>query len=530
MHRILSPPLGAPLVLLTFWGVLSCTAVERSASQGDEASETGKFPSGSTLVQQHCTRCHPAPEPEHLPRRTWPLVLDWMGNYLGYKNTEGSLDVLVNQEQVPESPIVSPEKLDTIREYFLSNAPEGPLRPTNAPSDIETSALFDPVERDILPDEVAYGRREVVTLVEVAEDPPRLFVGEGNENMLLEYREPDTDDAKSALELIRAVQFDTQPVEIETAGDTLTVTLIGDLIKGRKKGQVVRLSPGEGQLKATHLVQDHYRTPHACLHDLNASGRKDLVVAGFGDFGEGRLSWFENLGDDRYKEHVLWEQNGAIKTAVHDFNGDGRPDIMALFAQARQELVVYLNRGEGKFEKVQVFRKYPSFGVNGFELVDFDGDGLKDVLLLNGNNMEISDPPLRDNHGVRVLRNQGDLEFKEAYFYPMYGAIDATAADFTGDGLLDVAAVSFFPDWEAEPPETFVILKQTRPLDFAPSTVPAAQGNRWMRVDAGDLYGDGTVDLVLGAAGITHGVPENSRDSFIKRFNESPPVLILRNK
>jgi hypothetical protein len=210
-----------------------------------------------------------------------------MGNYLGYKNTEGSLDVLVNQEQVPESPIVSPEKLDTIREYFLSNALEGPLRPTNAPSDIETSALFDPVERDILPNEVAYGRREVVTLVEVAEDPPRLFVGEGNENMLLEYREPDTDDAKSALELIRAVQFDTQPVEIETAGDTLTVTLIGDLIKGRKKGQVVRLSPGEGQLKATHLVQDHYRTPHACLHDLNASGRKDLVE---------KTSWLQGSG------------------------------------------------------------------------------------------------------------------------------------------------------------------------------------------------------------------------------------------
>lgn len=513
-------------------GLLGCTSGRESGSAGqrEETSVVRDAHPGRELAQQYCGNCHPVPQPDQLPRDTWPFVLDWMGNYLGYRQLDGRLERLVTQERIPDDSLVSPQELAALRDFFRSRAPEGPLRPGDKPPMQESRDLFEPVDRNILPPELTEWRNEVITMVDIADQAPRLFVGYGNENLLLDYETKGGTDGTVKFELEDAVQFDTQPVGLKKRGDTLYVTLIGNLMEGERKGQVVRLHPQDGQIDATHLVQDYYRTAHAGLHDLNGDGNPDLVVSGFGDFfGEGRLAWFENLGDGRFEEHVLWAQNGALKSAVHDFTGDGRPDIMALVAQERQELVLYVNEGENEFKRVQILRKFAGFGFNTFTLADFNEDGLMDILLVNGNNMEIPDPPLRDYHGVRVFLNRGDLDFEEAYFYPMYGALDASVADFTGNGRLDIAAISFYPDWAASSPETFVVLEQTQPMEFVPSAPPRTQGTRWLSIDAGDVDGDGRTDLALGGAGFVHGIPEEFRESFLKRFKEVPPVLILKN-
>ena len=41
----------------------------------------------------------------------------------------------------------------------------------------------------------------------------------------------------------------------------------------------------------------------------------------------------------------------------------------------------------------------------------------------------------------------------------MYGAFGARAADFDNDGDLDIAAISFYPDFEIEKRESFVYLQ-----------------------------------------------------------------------
>ena len=73
----------------------------------------------------------------------------------------------------------------------------------------------------------------------------------------------------------------------------------------------------------------------------------------------------------------------------------------------------------------------------------------------------------------------------------MYGVYGAEVEDFNQDGDLDIAAIAFHPDFDAEIPENFVFLEQTSSLAFNPSTHPATYNGRWLSMDSGDADGDG---------------------------------------
>ena len=53
--------------------------------------------------------------------------------------------------------------------------------------------------------------------------------------------------------------------------------------------------------------------------DIDGDGRLDIVAG---------ATWLENLGDGRFKPHVIAEGFQAARVAVGDFNGDGRPDVL----------------------------------------------------------------------------------------------------------------------------------------------------------------------------------------------------------
>jgi len=95
--------------------------------------------------------------------------------------------------------------------------------------------------------------------------------------------------------------------------------------------------------------------------------------------------------------------------------------------------------------------------------------------------------------------NDGTNHFKEAFFYPMYGAYKAVARDFDGDGDLDIAAIAFFPDFEQAAPENFVYLENRGAMKFKPFHCPESQAGRWIVMDVGDWDGDGDDDLALGS-------------------------------
>ena len=76
----------------------------------------------------------------------------------------------------------------------------------------------------------------------------------------------------------------------------------------------------------------------------------------------GRFSWFENLGEDKFKEHVLYNKPGAVKSVAHDFNQDGHLDIAVLFGQETDGMLLFTNEGKGNFRQSEIFRRAPVYG------------------------------------------------------------------------------------------------------------------------------------------------------------------------
>ena len=109
----------------------------------------------------------------------------------------------------------------------------------------------------------------------------------------------------------------------------------------------------------------------------------------------------------------------------------------------------------------------------------------------------------------------------------MHGVFRAIARDFDEDGDLDIAAVSFYPDYELSPQESFVYWENTGNLNFKPYTFRECISGRWMTLDVGDLDGDSDLDLVLGSL---IRMPSTAPD-FVKDIWErvGPSVLILKN-
>jgi len=327
---------------------------------------------------------------------------------------------------------------------------------------------------------------------------------------------------------IFAVEFDSGPVSILPRGEWLDLTVVGrafpsDLLKGK----LLRLRPSNDAMQIDKLLGNLRRPVHSVAVDLNGDGREDFVVCQFGN-RKGQLSWFEGRADGGFEEHVLLDRPGAIRAEVRDMNHDGRPDIVALMGQAWEGLYLFFNEGGGRFKQTTLLQQHPAWGYSYFELIDFDNDGDLDLLTTNGDNGEAAAPP-KPYHGIRIYLNDGHNNFTERWFFPLHGAYGARAMDFDLDGDLDIAAISYFPDYANSPEESFVYLENRGNFEFKASTIPQHADGRWITIDAGDLDGDGDADIILGS--LVLGPPSIPIPSAIQERwkSNAPAILFLEN-
>jgi hypothetical protein len=248
--------------------------------------------------------------------------------------------------------------------------------------------------------------------------------------------------------------------------------------------------------------------------DFTGDGKPDLVVAEFGWHEAGGIHLLENRTTDWKKPvfvpRLLDPRHGTTHVPVADLNGDGKPDFVAVISQEHETVVAFINEGGGKFRTETIYAApHPTFGCNGVQLVDLDGDGRLDVLLSNG---DILDPPylLKPYHGVTWLRNEGKYPFREHRLANCYGAGSPVAADFDGDGRLDVVFVTslppdLFPQRSSLGLDAVVLLEQVEKGKFIRHSLEVETCDH-LTCAAGDIDGDGKPDLVIGHH-VWHGRP-----------------------
>lgn len=239
--------------------------------------------------------------------------------------------------------------------------------------------------------------------------------------------------------------------------------------------------------------------------DMDADGDLDLVVAEFGWRKSGRLVYLKNLGLDqgipKYETQVLDERHGAIHVPIRDVNADGKLDFVALMSQEHESVELFAGDGTGRFEPKKIFdAASPSFGSSGIQIIDLDRDGDEDVVATNGDMFD--DFHLRVFHGIRWIENVGQGEWKTHELANMPGVHRALAADMDGDMDLDIVACALVPSQALGEHRdislaSVIWLEQRSAREFVPHVLEVSNCVH-ATMEAADFDGDGDVDLAFG--------------------------------
>jgi len=478
--------------------------------------------SGKSLAQTYCQVCHAFPDPELLDKTTWKnKVLPQMALRLGLnpaginpylgKSTD-EVYKLMKAGIFPRKPFLSKKDWQKIEDYFVQQAPVKlalPILTEVKPNTKNFSVIIPALNR---------GKRAVTTLVKHELITEELWVGDlRNWLFRLDHQ----------LKVVDSVQVNSLPVDLIKTNTGYKLLTIGSVIPTEKGVGNIYQVASTNELKLPHLLLNNLHRPVNVVEaDLDGDKQLDLVVCNYG-YNLGSLVLYRNLGKGKYKPTVLKNLPGARKAEIIDLNHDGKLDIVVLFAQGTETLKVFYNHGEGAFEEQNLVQFPPVYGTNYFELVDFNKDGHQDIILANGDNADYS-TILKPYHGIRVWLNDGKNKFREKYFYQMPGAWKAVSRDFDQDGDVDIAAISYFPDFDRSPERGFIYLQQTANFKFTASTFAQSQIGRWFTMEAADYDQDGDEDIILGSFinALTPVPPTLQR----KWDSSSPSIVVLQNK
>ena len=481
------------------------------------AATAGSNHPGAALAEEHCKRCHLVPSPDDLPSDRWDFVIAWMAHYFGYDSFEGPQRSVVLEELVQEVPTVERKVLETILDYYETESKTEVAANQVFPEKLTpTDSLMARPERRFLPD------ARTVTCVKIDSDAQKIFVGDARKKKLWEFTSQGTPIARHDC-------LGTQAVSVRVLPGGFEATLIGHFLEAGDAGKIMRVKYGSQGVTNESPLPEFFRLAHSHIADVDGDGNSDYLLSGFGGRFNGAFSVFWGKPDGDFTRQDLMQHNGALSSATLDVDEDGDLDILMLSAQGFHEFLLYRNDSKRQFKSEKVWHHRPSYGANGFRLIDLDKDDRPELVLFCGNNMELRNPPIRPHHGVYVFKHLGKAKFKQEFFYPLPAAVAVSFGDLDNDQDIDLVAVSSLPDWRVPDPVSTVVLKNKGGLDFDAATISGTEGMQWTSLDVGDADADGDVDLVLGMLDFVPAVAQDRLDNFNKRSGNQPSVLYVEN-
>lgn len=510
--------------------VLLFSSCGRNKESIEEIELKGSGLTGNVLAIKYCSSCHTFPNPNLLTASIWKDdVLPSMGHRMGIYEGEHQPDslfeagrggqIIRNANIFPEKPILAKEDWQKIIDYYVKNAPDTILPPVRE-NKIKIGLKHFKYK------ETTYSHwPPLTTMIKILPEKRGIVFGDGK---------PDLSNLtflKANLDKDYNIKTKSTPIHYYERADTIFLTTIGNSIYPHDSpdGAVQQIIKSKGQPafnNARVLISDLQRPVYMEYGDLNNDGLEDIVACEFGN-NTGKLVWYQNNGHGQYSLRPLKGVAGAIKATIKDMNNDGLKDVVALMAQGDEGIFWFKNRGNGTFEEIRLLTFLPLYGSQYFELLDFNKDGYDDILYVCGDNAD-STPILKSYHGIYIYLNDGQNNFTSKFFYPLNGAYKAIPNDYDLDGDLDIAAISFFPDYRSYPKESFVYLENKGGFNFVGYSFPQSTNGRWIVMDAGDLDGDGDIDLALGSF-VSFLAKDDTTGLGKKWYTSGPSIIVLEN-
>jgi hypothetical protein len=196
----------------------------------------------------------------------------------------------------------------------------------------------------------------------------------------------------------------------------------------------VLLGNGNGTFQPAVTTPGGTRYLAMAVADLNGDGIADVAAADAGQFGaqNGRVAIFLGNGDGTSQTGPsLLAGTSPLGVAVGDVNGDGRPDIVAVYeaVQFTWRIAVLRGNGDGTFQApadVPAPNGIDFFPSSAVALARFDRDQHLDLIL-----------PI-DNTQLAILPGNGDGTFRAPVVIDASGSASVVVADLNGDLLADL--------------------------------------------------------------------------------------------
>lgn len=241
--------------------------------------------------------------------------------------------------------------------------------------------------------------------------------------------------------------------------------------------------------------------------DYNDDGLLDVIAAS-GPLGE-RITVYTNNGAGGFWSFSAREGKGASATAA-DVNGDGMMDLIGgtTFGGGVWNVIVYPATGVGTFAINPVTTALPGSHVWAIEAADLDGDGDTDLaVFMQGGNLSSG----CDDAALLVLMNDGDATYTVSQNIPIGVCYEGMRmADLDLDGDADLALLV----GEITTATGSLTIYDNDGGTMVPTLTPSV-GERPSGLGAGDLNGDGAMELAVSHARLGAIVPGATSPTYV---------------